>query len=135
MSDQRLLHSVQPINILSFGPDTPPLELEPLNLLIGPNGSGKSNLIELIDLLRSTPSDRALGPRKGGALADWVWKGADDEPAGFDCVVANQPGKPDLRHKLLFLTAPNGHEASIFDEAIETAVAPQEQPSPQAYYQ
>lgn len=128
MPDHRLLHSVQPINLLSFGPDTPPLELENLNLLIGANGSGKSNLIELIDLLRTTPSDRALGPRKGGALADWVWKGAANEPAGFDCVVANQPGKPDLRHRLLFLATPAGQEPVIYDEDIEDASVPPRAP-------
>ncbi len=42
--------------ILSFGSDTPPLAMRPLNVLIGPNGSGKSNLIEAIGLLRSSPT-------------------------------------------------------------------------------
>jgi AAA15 family ATPase/GTPase len=37
---------------LSFAPDSEPLELQPLNVLIGPNGSGKSNLIEAVELLR-----------------------------------------------------------------------------------
>jgi chromosome segregation ATPase len=32
-------------NLVSFGPDTAPLLLENLNILIEPNGSGKSNLI------------------------------------------------------------------------------------------
>ena len=34
--------------LLSFAPDSAPLDL---NVLIGPNGSGKSNLIEAIELL------------------------------------------------------------------------------------
>jgi AAA15 family ATPase/GTPase len=38
-------------NLLSFGPDSPALELENLNILIGSNGCGKSNLIEAIALL------------------------------------------------------------------------------------
>ena len=38
--DVRLLRSITLRNILSFGPDTPPLELRALNVLIGPNGSG-----------------------------------------------------------------------------------------------
>ena len=39
-------------DLLSFGPDTPPLEMRALNVLIGPNGSGKSNLIEVIGILQ-----------------------------------------------------------------------------------
>ena len=45
-----LLRSLQPVNLLSFGPDTPPIELGPLNILIGANGSGKSNFIETVAL-------------------------------------------------------------------------------------
>jgi DNA repair exonuclease SbcCD ATPase subunit len=36
-----LLRQLTLQNLLSFGPATPPLALESLNLLIGPNGSGK----------------------------------------------------------------------------------------------
>ncbi len=43
-----LLHQISLKNLLSFGPDSKPLELRPLNVLIGPNGSGKSNLIDAI---------------------------------------------------------------------------------------
>jgi DNA repair exonuclease SbcCD ATPase subunit len=52
--------------ILSFGQETPPLKMRPLNLLIGPNGSGKSNLIESIGLLRSAPGKLAAPMRGGG---------------------------------------------------------------------
>jgi len=62
-------------NILSFGPDTPPLPLERLNVLIGPNGVGKSNLIEAIALLRSTPNDLHKAIMNGGSPEDWIWKG------------------------------------------------------------
>jgi predicted ATPase len=108
--------------------------LEPLNLLIGPNGSGKSNLIELIDLLRTTPSDRALGPRKGGALTDWIWKGARNAAGGFDCVVANRRNKPLLRHKLLFRAPPDATEAVIHDEEIENAAPMAGHERPYFYY-
>src|SRR5437870_6520072 len=53
--DVRLLRQIRPYNLLSFGPDTPSLDLENLNVLIGPNGSGKSNLIEALALMRATP--------------------------------------------------------------------------------
>ena len=39
-----LIKTIRLQNLLSFGPDTPELEMMPLNVLIGPNGSGKSNL-------------------------------------------------------------------------------------------
>ena len=42
-------------NVLSFGPDSPALDLQPLNVLIGPNGSGKSNLLDAISLLNAAP--------------------------------------------------------------------------------
>lgn len=41
-----MIRQIKLSNLLSFGPDTPALELESLNVLIGPNGSGKSNFIE-----------------------------------------------------------------------------------------
>jgi len=54
-NDPRLLRQIKPSNLLSFGPDTPALELESLNVLIGPNSVGKSNLIEALALMRATP--------------------------------------------------------------------------------
>jgi len=70
-----LLHALHPVNLLSFGPDTPEIPLLPLNLLIGPNGAGKSNFIEAINLLRSTPVSFADILRRGGGVQEWIWKG------------------------------------------------------------
>lgn len=61
-------------NLLSFGPDSPEVTLGPLNVLIGPNGSGKSNFIEVIGLLKSTPSSLADAIRSGGGIIEWLWK-------------------------------------------------------------
>ena len=52
-----LIKSLQLTNLLSFGPETPALELCPLNVLIGPNGSGKSNFLEALALLQAAPRD------------------------------------------------------------------------------
>ena len=56
--------------LLSFPPDMDFFELQPLNVLIGPNASGKSNFIEVLELLRATPTDfRCRNPgrrRRGG---------------------------------------------------------------------
>lgn len=104
--------------ILSFGPDTEPLELRPLNLLIGPNGSGKSNLIETISLLRAAPS-RLTDPLRGtgGGVREWLWKGADDGTAMVGAVLVNEGGHEPLRHVIEFTAA--GPRFELVDERIE----------------
>jgi|SRR5271170_3639278 len=70
------LKSIHPINLLSFGPKTEPIELRPLNILIGPNGSGKSNFIEVIRLLRFlTDKDPWSVVLATGGVDEWIWKG------------------------------------------------------------
>lgn len=69
-----LIKSIHPKNILSFGPDTEPIELRPLNVLIGPNGSGKSNLLEVISLLQAAPTDLYRPIKNDGGLRDWAWQ-------------------------------------------------------------
>ena len=66
--------TIQPRNILSFGPDSPELILEPLNVLIGPNGSGKSNLIHVLALLQAAASDLAAAIEENGDAAHWIWR-------------------------------------------------------------
>ena len=78
------MHSIKLENMLSFGPDTQELELEPLNVLIGPNGSGKSNLIEVIGLLRAAPRDVMAPIREGGGGGNWIWRG---EPKATEACV------------------------------------------------
>jgi predicted ATPase len=74
------LRSLQLTNLLSFGPDSQPIELGPLNVLIGPNGSGKSNLIEALSLLQAAPTELAQATRTGGGVTHWLWKGAEAPP-------------------------------------------------------
>ena len=61
--------------LLSFPPDMDFFELQPLNVLIGPNASGKTNFIEVLELLRATPTNFAAAIQDGGGAAEWVWKG------------------------------------------------------------
>ena len=83
MQGKRLIQTIQLTNLLSFGPESEPIELQPLNVLIGPNGSGKSNLIEAISLVRAAPIDLAGTIRAEGGTADWLWKGdTRDQPIG-----------------------------------------------------
>jgi predicted ATPase len=71
------LKSIHPLNLLSFGPKTAPIELRPLNILIGPNGSGKSNFIEVIRLLHALPDKDPWGVVLAtGGVDEWIWKGA-----------------------------------------------------------
>lgn len=78
MEGRRVLRSLTLKNILSFGPQGQTLELQPLNVLIGPNGSGKTNLIEVLGLLSTLPSDFPGSVLKRGGVSDWVWKGLHD---------------------------------------------------------
>ena len=97
----RLLNAVTPRNLLSFGPDNEPLELNCLNVLIGPNGSGKSNLLEAIALLRTCPNREGFRPviARGGGIGEWIWKGRPNEPASVEALVARPDGWP-LRHSV-----------------------------------
>lgn len=76
MAQHPFLKSIRPVNLLSFGPDTPEIELRPLNILIGPNGSGKSNLIEVIRLLHYlSDKDPWSVVMETGGVTEWIWKG------------------------------------------------------------
>lgn len=102
--------------ILSFGPDTPPLAMQPLNVLIGPNGSGKSNLVEAIGLLRSSAAKLA-GPMRGsGGVNEWIWKGTKRGRASVNAVISHPPGKA-LRHRIEFVE--KGARFELVDEVIE----------------
>src|SRR5881396_3317679 len=109
-NDARLLRQIRPVNLLSFGPATPSLELENLNVLIGPNGAGKSNMIEALALLRATPlppqttsnADVRGVLRRGGGASEWIWKGEKDHPATLELLVNNPKGKQPLWHLFSF---------------------------------
>jgi len=70
-----MLHfkSIQIQNLLSFGPDSPELELKPINIVIGPNGSGKSNLFAALSLFPSE-TERYSIIEQGGGFRNWFWK-------------------------------------------------------------
>lgn len=114
-----LIHELTLQGVLSFGSETPPLEMRPLNVLIGPNGSGKSNLIESIGLLRSAPGKLAAPMRGpgGGGVGEWIWKGAKTEHAHIEAVVDNPSGLQPLRHIIVFRETASRFE--LVDEAIE----------------
>lgn len=120
MDGRRLFDSIRLTNLLSFGPDSPEVELEPLNVLIGPNASGKSNLIEAFGLLQAVPSD-LLGPiRRGGGVGEWPWKGGTKDPvARIEAVVRIPETDSPLRYRLAFTS--EGPHLQLVDEVIERA--------------
>ncbi|GAA5261614.1 AAA family ATPase [Methanocalculus sp. MC3] len=106
-------------NILSFGPDTAPIALSSLNVIIGPNGSGKSNLIEAISLLAAAPKDLSAPVREAGGVRDWLWKGATSPTATIEATVS----LPDhlrmpIRHTISFRE--HGRRFEVTAERIET---------------
>ncbi len=120
LGDKRFLRTIKARNILSFGPDSPELELQSLNVLIGPNGAGKSNLIEAIALLQAAPGNLLEPIQAGGGISEWLWKGSGETPTGeIDVTVSHPRGKMPLRHRLEFAMV--GQRAELVDEAIENA--------------
>ena len=75
---QPFVKTIHPRGVLSFAPDSEPLPLTPLNVLIGPNGSGKSNLIEIFELLKALPTDLAEAIRDGGGIGVLPGYGSGD---------------------------------------------------------
>ncbi len=115
-TDRFVVRRIETKNFLSFGPENPGLDLGPLNVLIGPNGSGKSNLIEAIRFIRAAPDDISEIPRKGGGVAEWIWKGSPDGQASAGWTVSGIDASTPLRHLLAF-----GHfdqRFSLRDERI-----------------
>jgi predicted ATPase len=138
-SDRCMLLRIELENLLSFGPDPAPLELENLNILIGPNAAGKSNLIEALSLMRATPVSAAASNmdlrgliRRGGGVNEWVWKGEKGAFASIDLVVNNPKGKQPLRHVLSFRGDQQGFR--LADERIENEAPSPGEHDPYFYY-
>ncbi len=89
-------------NVLSYAPQTKPIPLGSLNVLIGPNGSGKSNLIEVISLLRAAPGEIGSVTRRGGGVGEWIWKGNPNGTAEIKVVMNDPIGNQFIRHVLTF---------------------------------
>lgn len=105
-------------NLLSFGPDTKPIPLESLNVLIGPNGSGKSNLLEAISLLRSAPKDLSAPVKEAGGVSDWLWKGAKSPTATIEAIIRYpEQDEMPIRHSFSFVE--HGKRFEVTREQIE----------------
>jgi predicted ATPase len=104
--------------ILSFT-DTE-IELGPLNVLIGANAAGKSNLIEVISLLQSAPTNILAPIARGGGPGQWINLGRDIPGTGatIECEIA----EPDqVRYRLQFYD--QAAAFSILEESLTSSVS------------
>jgi predicted ATPase len=115
--DRRLIRSITLRNILSFGPDTPALELGNLNVLVGPNGSGKSNLLEALSLLRKVTGDPRRELSRAGGVSEWIWKDNPDDAAVIEAVVWRPAASKVIRHRFAFRV--EQQQFRVEDERIE----------------
>lgn len=87
-----LIKSIKINNLLSFGDDSPGVELKDLNVLIGPNGSGKSNFVSVLELLADTSGDMFKKMKYGGGgVHEWLWKGSRTAPEASISFVMTEP--------------------------------------------
>lgn len=127
-----LIHELTLQGVLSYGTDSPPLVMAPLNVLIGPNGSGKSNLIEALGLLRSTSGRLSATIRAGGGVTEWIWKGEGNKVGLIEAVVA-VGGRPQrLRHRIAFTESASRCE--LVDEVVENSEPLPGQSDPLFFY-
>lgn len=132
---QNTLKSIRIQNLLSFGPESPQIELGSLNVLIGPNASGKSNFIEILGLLRSTPKDLAAEVGEIGGISDLLWKGKSrgKVTAATVQVVASPSGvKRTILYRLSFMRA--AAQLKIVDERIENEKPDEGYEKPYLYF-
>lgn len=127
MRGKTLIKSIQLENLLSYGGKGESIELEPLNVIIGRNASGKSNLIEALNLLRSTPISLSAQIREGGGISEYLWKGKDRNSSGnpvarLGVVVDYPEGPAALRYELGFTMVGQGME--VVDESIRNERPP-----------
>jgi predicted ATPase len=113
-----LIQRLKVSGLLSFGPQGIDLPLEDLNVLIGPNGSGKSNLLEVLSLLRASPTNLPEPVKEMGGVKEWLWKGPNSARiASIDTLLSYPKGSMPIRH-VLEMTE-HGDRFEVSDERIE----------------
>jgi predicted ATPase len=128
-----LIRRLRVSGLLSFGPNGIDLPLESLNVLIGPNGSGKSNLLEVLSLLRASPTKLPEPVKEMGGVREWLWKGPRSARAAtIDAVIDYPQGKMPIRH-VLEITE-HGDRFEVADERIEDEHPHQGQTDAYFYY-
>lgn len=128
-----LIRHLKVSGLLSFGPKGIDLPLGPLNVLIGPNGSGKSNFLEVLSLLRASPTKLPEPVKEMGGVREWLWKGPQSKrAASIDAEIDYPKGKMPVRH-VLEITE-HGERFEVTDERIENEHPREGQPDAYFYY-
>lgn len=128
-----LIRHLKVAGLLSFGPTGIDMPLQPLNVLIGPNGSGKSNLLEVLSLLKASPTNLPEPVKEMGGVREWLWKGPQSPRAAtIDAVVDYPQGRMPVRH-VLEITE-HGDRFEVADERIENATPHQGETDAYFYY-
>jgi predicted ATPase len=141
MNGQPILRSICPRNLLSFGPDTAPIELRNLNVLIGANGVGKSNLIEIIGLLDSATRDLTVPIREGGGIGEWLWKNGERSTKRKDGAVVGSidvlvsPVHGDVPTEYFLALTKSGFNVDVVEERIQSQKGFGNHPSPYLYFE
>lgn len=115
-----MIKSIKLQNLLSFGDAAEHLELNSLNILIGTNGSGKSNFIEVLDLLKSAPTDFSKTISESGGVRDWIFKNQNNTPgkqASLEVVFPYPKSTHKLRYGISF--SEQNQRFSLDKERIE----------------
>ncbi len=125
---QVTIKSIHLNNLLSFGPETTPLDLLPLNILVGPNGSGKSNFLDAVGLLAAAAKgsmEQYINDR--GGVVEWIWKNSNENPvASIQAVVPYTQGRAvvgnsELRYSLSFAERKPSRTIGVVNEYTENA--------------
>lgn len=127
-----LIRNLKVSGLLSFGPKGIDLPLKPLNVLIGPNGSGKSNLLEVLALLRSAPTNLPAPVKEMGGVREWLWKGRQPASEARLDVTVDYPQRRALRHVLAI--GDHGGRFEVLDERIEYERPNQGKSEPYFFY-
>ena len=135
---QPFFKSIQVNNLLSFGPDSPPIELGPLSVIIGTNGSGKSNLFDVLALLKNS-----LGrfyqffSEYDCPIGEWQWKSIDPKIETASVQVEGQTNFPfpekvfsPFTHRLVLDFSSNYRDAlNVINNTITIGMESGEWPS------
>jgi predicted ATPase len=128
-----LIRHLKVSGLLSFGPTGIDLPLQSLNVLIGPNGSGKSNFLEVLSLLRASPTKLPEPVKEMGGVREWLWKGPQSKrAASIDAVIDYPQGRMPVRH-VLEITE-HGDRFEVTDERIENERSREGQSDAYFYY-
>jgi predicted ATPase len=120
-------------SFLSYAPDTEPVKLRSLNVLIGPNGSGKSNFLDAFDVLGAAPGEITSPIQRSGRMDAWLWQNERGVPAddlSIEAVV--RIGSTPVRYEVSLVSKPPF--GSVSNERIEDARAKVSGKKPYFYF-